>query len=99
MEYLSKVAIIKGNLALILKGYVKEFRENGEGFERFSDEAILFALLEYSRYPRNVDKRQRIVYIHDKCLQYEGKTHEYVDVNFNEYDFFIIRPKSTSLPF
>jgi hypothetical protein len=103
MEHLKNVTIIVGNLAHLMYGYVKEFRSNGSGFEDFSDEAILYSLLEYSKFPRNFTKGERIIYIHGKCLEYEGKPHIYVSVEFDEqYDCFIVlhpQKSNNSLPF
>lgn len=102
MKTLKDVAIIEGNLAFLLDRYIKEFRANGNGFEEFSDEAILYALLEYSKFPRNYTKEKRIEYIHGKCLEYHGKDHIYVSVEFDEQYgcFMVLCPqKSNSLPF
>ena len=102
MDFLKDVAIVKGKLAFLLNGYIKEFRQNGDGFEDFSDEAIMYALLEYSKFPRHFTREERIIYIHGKCLEFEGKPHVYVNVEFDEqYDtFMVLYPqKSNSLPF
>lgn len=102
MNHLKDVVIITGKLALIIDRYIREFRDNGAGFEEFSDEAIIYALLEYSTYPRDVSKVERVLYVHGKCLEYEGKDHIYVTVDFDEqYQFFtVLYPqKSDDLPF
>jgi hypothetical protein len=102
MKTLKDVAIIEGDLARLLNNYTGEFRSNGNGFEEFSDEAIIYALLEYSKFPRDFTKEKRIVYMHDKCLEYEGKPHIYVTVEFDEqYDYFMVLcpQKTNSLPF
>lgn len=102
MKTLKNVAIIEGNLATLLTNYTSEFRSNGDGFEEFSDEAIMYALLEYSKFPREFTKEKRIVYMHGKCLEYEGKPHIYVSVEFDEqYSWFTVLcpEKSNSLPF
>lgn len=102
MKHLKDVAIITGNLASIIGNYVKEFRQNGEGFEEFSDESIIYSLLEYSKFPRDFSRQQRIIYIHSKCLEYEGKNHIYIKVEFDEqHDRFIIisSQKKDKLPF
>jgi hypothetical protein len=103
MEHLKNVAIVTGKLATLIDGYIGEFRHNGDGFHDFSDEAIIYALLEYSKFPRDFTKSQRIVYIHDKCLEYEGREHFNVTVEFDEqYDTFVVLcypQKSSGLPF
>ena len=103
MEHLKNVTLIVGKLADLIYGYVKEFRSNGSGFEDFPDEAILYSLLEYSKFPRDFTKEERIIYIHGKCLEYEGKPHIYVSVEFDEqYDCFMVlcpQTSNDSLPF
>jgi len=103
MEYLKNVTIVAGKLSSLLEGYIREFRDNGNGFEDFSDEAIMYSLLEYSKFPRDFTKEERIIYIHGKCLEYEGKPHIYVTVEFDEqYDCFMVLCPQTSnggLPF
>lgn len=102
MEHLKNVTIIMDKLAGLIDRYIREFRDNGDGFHDFSDEAIMYGLLEYSKFPRHFSKAERIVYVHDKCLEYEGKPHVYVTVEFDEqYDYFtVLYPqKSSSLPF
>jgi len=102
MEHLKDVTLVIGKLSSLMYGYIKEFRHNGGGFEEFSDEAIIYALLEYSKFPRHFDRVERIVYIHGKCLEFEGKPHIYVNVEFDEqYDCFIVLyPQiSSNLPF
>jgi hypothetical protein len=91
MNVFKDVAIIEGNLSRFLNHYIEEFRENGDGFNDFSDEAILFALLEYSKFPRRYTPEERIIYIHGKCLEYEGKPHYYVNVEFDpQYSCFTV---------
>lgn len=103
MDCLKEVALIKGKLALLLDRYIREFRDNGNGFEEFSDEAIMYALLEYSKFPRPYTKEKRIIYIHGKCLEYHGRDHIYVSVEFDEqYDCFMVlypQKSSNDLPF
>lgn len=71
--------------------YIEEFRVNGNGFEQFSDDAIVYAILEYSRYPRPFSKEERIVYFYDKCCEYEQKPQHTVSVEFDEqYGFFTV---------
>lgn len=84
-------AIIEGKLSRFLEHYIGEFRHNGDGFNDFTDEAILYALLEYSKFPRMFTKKERIIYIHGKCLEYDNIAHYNVDVEFDEqYDCFTI---------
>jgi hypothetical protein len=83
--------VIEGKLSTFLNGYIREFRHNGDGFQDFTDESILYGLLEYSKFPRQYDRRERIIYVHDKCLEYMNIPHYYVDVEFDEqYDCFTI---------
>jgi len=90
MQTIKEATIIEGKLCRFLDGYVKEFRETGQGFEEFPDEAILYSLLEYSRFPRPFTNKERIIYIHDKCLEYMNIPHYSVNVNFDDWDYFYI---------
>jgi hypothetical protein len=104
MKALKDVAIIEGNLARLLINYTGEFRNNGTGFEEFSDEAILYALLEYSKFCRRHTEEERIIYVHGKCLEYEQKPHIYVKVEIDNEQygcFTVIYPtkKLSSFPF
>jgi len=41
------------------------------GFEKFTEEAHLYALLEWSRYLRpNFSTKDRLKYLYEKCLEY-----------------------------
>jgi hypothetical protein len=101
MKALKDVAIIEGNLARLLINYTDEFRNTGTGFEEFSDEAIIYSLLEYSKYSRDDDKTERYIYIHGKCLEYDRKPHVYIEIKLDVYDHFtvIYIKKEANLPF
>ena len=95
MKNFKNVSVIDGKLATLIDDYVREFRETGEGFEEFSDEAILYSLLEYSKFPRVFTKKERIIYVHGKCLEYHGQDHYYVDVHFDPASnaFYVVSEK------
>ena len=93
MKAYKQATVIEGNLSYFIFDYIEEFRKNGEGFEEFSDEAIIYALLEYSKFPRNYTRKQRIIYVYEKCLEYEGKPHKRVNVETDDYDYFFIVDK------
>jgi hypothetical protein len=96
MKAFDKIVVIEEKLASFIGGYVKPLRE-GRGFEHFSDECILYALLEYSKFVRPFTNEQRLKYLYCKCGEYSGHR-EYVEVDFdNNGNFFIICEKS--LPF
>jgi len=103
MEHLKDVTIVVGKLSRLIEGYIREFRDGGDGFQGFSDEAIMYALLEYSKFPRPFTRAERIIYIHGKCLEFEGKPHIYVSVEFDEqYNGFMVlcpQKSSNNLPF
>jgi len=99
MKNLTNAVVLEGKIANLLDMYTKEFRLNGQGFEDFSDEAILYALLEYSKFPRKYTPEERIEYIHGKCLEYSGIDYYYVKVEFDpQYSFFMVLRKQTSKP-
>ena len=92
----------KTRIMINANDYINEFRYNGTGFEEFSDDAILYAILEYSRFPRNYSQEGRIVYMHNKCLEYLGKDRVIISVEFDpQYNSFEILYPQTSpdLPF
>jgi hypothetical protein len=99
MKPLKNVVVLEGKIANLLNMYTKEFRLNGQGFEDFSDEAIIYALLEYSKFPRKYTPEERIEYIHGKCLEYSKIDHYYVKVEFDEqYGYFTVLRKQISKP-
>lgn len=91
MKVMKQVAIIEGNLASIIHGYVHRIKQEGQGFEDFSDEAILYSYLEYAKFPRNLKKDERVIYLFEKCCEYSNITHGKVSVEYDEqYDCFNI---------
>lgn len=91
MNTFKDVAVIEGKLSRFLNDYIGELRHNGDGFQDFTDEAILYALLEFSKFPRPYNKKERLIYLHGKCLEYMDIPHYYVDVEFDpQYDSFCI---------
>jgi len=99
MKNLTNAVVLEGKIANLLNMYTKEFRLNGQGFEDFSDEAIIYALLEYSKFPRKYTPEERIEYIHGKCLEYSKIDHYYVKVEFDEqYGYFTVLRKQISKP-
>ena len=96
------VAVVTGKLAGFIDNYLREFRDNGGGFQDFPDEAILYGLLEYSKYSRNDTKEERILYVHDKCMEYLNRKHQKAIVVFDEdYNYFkvLYQLKIDDLPF
>jgi hypothetical protein len=99
MQTFKNVVVLGGKIANLLDIYTKEFRQNGQGFEDFSDEAIVYALLEYSKFPRKYTPEERIEYIHGKCLEYHDLDHYYVKVEFDpQYDCFMVLRKQVAKP-
>ncbi len=81
MKTYKDVAIIEGHLGSFIHTYISPLRA-GRGFEHFSDETILFALLEYSKFPREMDDEQRLLYLYSKCGEFSGVNKDV----FVEYD-------------
>lgn len=98
---MKQVIILEGKLTSLLEGYIRDIKEQGEGFEGFSDESIIYAFLEYSKFPRPYKREQRIKYLYEKCCEYSEINYNNVIVEFNEiYNYFIVRViKHSSLPF
>ena len=61
MKVYKQATVIEGKLSNFIFNYIEEFRHNGQGFEEFSDEAIIYSLLEYSKFPRPYTRKQRII--------------------------------------
>lgn len=95
MKTYEKVIILEGHLSNLMNGYIQEFRHGGSGFEDIEDESIIFALLEYSRYPRPYTPEKRIKYIYEKCCQFENKGHMGVEVEIDDvYGYFTVLTES-----
>jgi hypothetical protein len=107
LHFKERTTVLQGRICDHISNYIKEFKPDyDKGFEIFSDEDILYALLEYSRYPRPYDKKQRIKYIYDKCVSISISNkgllpYEYTVELEHEYDdeTWIIVPKNKPLPF
>ena len=60
--------LIEGKLSSIISTYQIKV----EGFEDFTAEAHLFALLEWSQYLRpDYSQKDRLKYLYEKCLDYD----------------------------
>jgi hypothetical protein len=82
-------------------------KENIIGIDRyFSDEAILYALLEYSKFDRNRkifrDGPSRVIYLCNKC---SGRTKEhpdllgYIDLGCDEYELVFKGDDTSSMEY
>ena len=71
MKTFKEVTIIEGRIGSSIDKYIREFKEIN-AFDHVSDEAILYALLEYSKYPRPLTSLKRIGYVFEKACEYEG---------------------------
>ena len=97
MKTYKDICILEEKLSSFIKDYISPLRE-GRGFELFSDECILYSLLEYSKYNRPFDSNERLLYLYSKCVEYSG--HHIIDVEVDYDDngnFFLIT--QDSLPF
>jgi len=91
MKTYEKVVVLEGHLSNLMNGYVIEFRAGGSGFEDIEDESIIFALLEYSRFPRPYSPEKRIKYIYEKACEFENKPYSGVVVEIDDiYGYFTI---------
>ena len=55
--------------------FIHHYQIENEGFENFTAEAHLFALLEWSRYLRpNHSEKDRLQYLYEKCWEYTDPT-------------------------
>ena len=63
--------LIEGKLSSIISTYQIKV----EGFENFTTEAHIFALLEWSKYLRpNHSEKDRLQYLYQKCWEYTDPT-------------------------
>lgn len=105
-QFNDKTIILEGNIVNLIPSYVEEFKPGyDKGFNLFSDEVILYALLEYSRFSRPYSKVERIKYIYDKCVSFSGVgllPNEYRIELESEYDdnsWYIYNLLTNRLPF
>ena len=62
--------LIEGNLGTLIS--TKTYQIENEGFEDFTAEAHLFALLEWSQFLRpDYSQKDRLKYLYEKCLDYD----------------------------
>lgn len=63
--------LLEGKLGRFISQGYYNINVNEEGFENFTEEARLYALLEWSRYLRpNFSEKDRLKYLYEKCLEY-----------------------------
>ena len=63
--------LIEGKLGTFIS--TKTYQIENEGFEDFTAEAHLFALLEWSKYLRpNYSEKDRLKYLFEKCWDYDN---------------------------
>jgi hypothetical protein len=91
MKAYKDVAIIEGHLSSFIYKYILNIRERGFGFEHFSDETILYALLEYSQFPRQMEDEERLLYLYSKCGEFSG-TNRDVTVEYTDNGNFVMIP-------
>ena len=96
MKAYKNVCIIEGHLSSFILNYIAPLRE-GKGFEHFSDETILYALLEYGKFSRTMNDEQRLLYLYSKCGEFSGVNKD-VTVEYDPNGNFIM-VVDTTLPF
>jgi hypothetical protein len=75
---LNNICVIEGNLSTYISCYINKLKDevvcDGEttnGFNIFSNEAVLYAFLEYAKFPRDITTTERLVYLYEKCCEYD----------------------------
>jgi hypothetical protein len=92
---------------LLIEDKLGRFISNGyykiavEGFENFTAEAHLYALLEWSRFPRaTYSEKERLEYLYQKCWLYtkpeKSVEFEIIDTPFG---YAVELKKDNALPF
>ena len=88
MKAYKNVCIIEGHLGSFILDYIAPLRE-GNGFEHFSDETILYALLEYGKFSRTMNDDQRLLYLYSKCGEFSGLNKD-VTVEYDSNGNFVM---------
>jgi hypothetical protein len=88
MKAYKNVCIIEGHLGSFIFNYITPLRK-GKGFEHFSNETILYALLEYSQFPRKMNDKERLLYLYSKCGEFSGVNND-VTVEYDPHGNFIM---------
>ena len=88
MKTYKDICILEEKLSSFINSYIAPLRI-GRGFERFTDECILYALLEYSQFVRPFTDEERILYLYSKCGEYSGLRDD-VEVDIDEHGNFHI---------
>jgi hypothetical protein len=88
MKAYKDVAIIEGHLSSFIFNYITPLRK-GKGFEHFSNETILYALLEYSQFPRQMNDEERLLYLYSKCGEFSGVNKD-VTVEYDSNGNFVM---------
>lgn len=95
MKTYKSITVIEGHLSSFISNYINSLRE-GKGFEHFTDETILFALLEYSNHPRNMNKTERLYYLYGKCGEFTGVNRE-ITITYDDNGSFVITENNKDL--
>jgi hypothetical protein len=104
-KFNKKTIVLEGHIVDVISDYIQEYKPGyDKGFDVFSDEVILYALLEYSKFPRPYSVIERIKYIYEKCVSFSNKGLNPTDYTVElEYDYdeesWFIKPKESKLPF
>lgn len=93
MKTYKDITIIEGHLGSFIYDYIKPLRL-GIGFEHFSDETILYSLLEYSKFERFMDEDERLLYLYNKCNEFTGVNKE-VTIEYDDNGNFIMIDNSS----
>jgi hypothetical protein len=83
MKIIKQAALLEGKIASFIRNYIEDIKEKCQEFVDFSDEAIIYSYLEYSKYPRDYTHEKRIKYLYEKCCEYSGIEYEKVIVVYN----------------
>lgn len=91
--------LLEGKLGRFIS--TDDYKIKVEGFENFTTEAHLYALLEYSKYLRpTYSEKDRLEYLYQKCWEYTDSTKflefEVIDTPFG---YAIELKKDEVLPF
>lgn len=99
---ITQSVIIQGKLVSFFDRYFKDLLKIANGFETFPQDALLYAFLEYSKYPRPYTAPERLKYLYEKCCDYTQQTLTGV-ILFEEeerYGYFVLSIQPfDSLPF
>jgi hypothetical protein len=84
MKKIEKAMLIEGPVASLFDLYIRNVKDCCNAFDKFKDETILFALLEYSSRERETTAEERVKYLFEKCCEHERINVDYSSITVQQ---------------